>query len=166
MKTSKKRKIICKKCKKTFYAYRKSNGKFQIYCSKKCEGLARRYDNTLEKWSGGHISKSTGYKYVLYNGKQVEEHRLVMMKKIGRKLLPNEHVHHINGNKLDNRVENLMLLTNKEHSSLHSKAKGNQRYCLKCGKYKLHHARGLCPTCYHAELMKKQLQKYELTKSK
>ena len=49
----------------------------------------------------------------------VREHRWIAEQHIGRKLLPTEHVHHINGDKLDNRVENLRVLTDSEHMSLH-----------------------------------------------
>ena len=70
-----------------------------------------------------------GYK-ILYaeGGKHIREHINVMEMCIGRKLEKNEVVHHINKNKLDNRIENLRLMTRGEHSILHhTGAKYNMR---------------------------------------
>lgn len=50
----------------------------------------------------------------------VPEHRLVMERKLGRYLSPQEVVHHINGQKKDNRSENLILFSsNGEHVKFH-----------------------------------------------
>jgi hypothetical protein len=48
-----------------------------------------------------------------------DEHRVLMEKHLGRTLDTNEVVHHINGDRRDNRIENLQILTLSEHSKLH-----------------------------------------------
>ena len=54
--------------------------------------------------------------------KGINEHRIVMEKKIKRKLKKKEVVHHINSNRLDNQIHNLMLFpSQKAHASFHSK---------------------------------------------
>lgn len=158
--------IKCDNCNnifKTYKCYLKRKRKNR-FCSKKCEGEFKNYNNTIENWNGGYVSKSTGYKYIKINGKQIEEHRLVMMKHLKRELKSDEQVHHKNGNKLDNRIENLILLTNAEHQKLHGSLKNNKKVCSICNEYKVHHGRGLCATCYHRALMKGELKKYELTR--
>lgn len=71
-------------------------------------------------WNGGYHINRDGYKRIRVNGKYILEHRYVIEQHIGRKLdMHNEQVHHINRDKLDNRLENLVVLTPSEHSNLH-----------------------------------------------
>ena len=52
---------------------------------------------------------------------QVKRHRWLMEQKIGRKLLPNEDVHHKDENKLNNDLNNLEIIDHGKHSSYHNK---------------------------------------------
>jgi len=61
------------------------------------------------------------------------------------------HVHHINGNTLDNRVENLLVLTHAEHMKEHLITQWARKHkcCVDCGTTeKRHLSRGLCTICY------------------
>ena len=62
---------------------------------------------------------SNGYRYILVSpGKYIGEHRLVMQDYLQRTLEPWEVVHHKNGNRLDNRPENLMVCSQSEHCKI------------------------------------------------
>jgi len=53
----------------------------------------------------------------LLKGKIYARH--LMENEIGRKLKTEEQVHHINGNTLDDRIENLLIVSNVEHLKIH-----------------------------------------------
>jgi hypothetical protein len=94
--------------------------------------------------------------YVIKTGKGrdnwMREHRFIAETQI-RPLAPGEHVHHINGNSLDNRPENLAILLAGEHARTHHGLKGRwsikHQACTCCHRTKFkHYAKGLCSSCY------------------
>ncbi len=101
-------------------------------------------------WNGGRTTNEQGYILILQpthpNARTtgyILEHRLVMATHLGRALQSNEVVHHVNGDRKDNRLENLTLLTAASHKRSHWTTighppnwKGGKRpiVCITCGK--------------------------------
>ena len=82
------------------------------------------------------LSKFTRTRLIWRDGKKVRAHRWIMAQHLGRPLLPDEEVHHVNHDPLDNRLENLQLIMRHEHISLHAKEKAiypTEKNCVECG---------------------------------
>lgn len=138
----KKIKFICEKClveyELDYYKSKKRKHNYCLICSPTVvqKGIKRPQfsKENSSRWKGGEYISSHGYKMVkcdgeFYdNGKPVYklEHILVYEKFLGRKLETKnivdgggEQIHHINGDKLENTIDNLLLCENtKEHKTI------------------------------------------------
>ncbi len=119
----------CPQCGKERWQYIRFKGKLCPECGSPKGGQHRRSINN-GNWSGGkryaegyifitvdenHPFFSMAKKATNANHFEIAEHRLVMAQHLGRVLTDDELVHHINGNRSDNRIENLQLLRYNQH---------------------------------------------------
>ena len=112
--------FVCKICGKSFTRLRRMmppvNGRRRPiqYCSRKCASVGTSGPNSVH-WKGGRQVKDNGYVWVWARGHPkanknfVREHLLVVEKAMRRRLSDDAEIHHINGNKQDNRPSNLLV---------------------------------------------------------
>lgn len=108
--------LACVICRKKFlvYGYREKTAK---YCSIKCKG---KFQSALPQekqpaWKGGESINFHGYIRLRYKKGYIYKHRFLMEQYLGRKLKSNEVVHHIDGDRSNNKRSNLMIFKKRLH---------------------------------------------------
>jgi len=93
--------FTCQHCGKTYSRPPSKQREGINYCSRRCatRGMG-------DKKRGNGAINQDGYRRVQYYGKPMLEHRYLMEKHLGRELKEWETLHHINGERSDNRLEN------------------------------------------------------------
>lgn len=102
----------------------------------------------------------------------VLEHRLIAEQTLGRALRDDEIVHHINQDTLDNRPENLQVMSRSEHIREHKRIirevlwSRKFRRCIRCGTNETPYgAHGLCQKCYMRDYSKEYYQKMKASRT-
>lgn len=105
-----------------------------INCGCGCKEKLNKYDsrNRIRLFIAGHNSRQSGNPnwnggiyinrgYITENVSKnyKRQHRRIVEEFIGRALKPEEHIHHKNGDKMDNRIDNLQIVSNSEHGKIH-----------------------------------------------
>jgi len=119
--------LACKNCgKERWVARSQIQDKRYIGWCRKCGNYRNGVLQGRKNKKTGRRINTTGYVEILINKDNpyylmaeksgyIKEHRLVMAQKLGRLLKSNELVHHINGNKQNNNIDNLTLENKNTH---------------------------------------------------
>ena len=107
----------------------KHSEKFRKDCSRRMKG--RYLGENHPNWKGGRHITRKGYVSIYNKCKRIFEHRLVMQTYLKRKLKPSELVHHKDGNKSNNLLNNLIIMSRSDHIKHHLRnGEINTRYWL------------------------------------
>lgn len=133
------------------------------------ENIKKRAETRRKNALGNRWKEKKGkkqYWMILTEEGRRYEHRAIMEKLLNRKLLRSEHIHHKDGNGLNNSPENLELLTAKEHYKCHIKERTKSQFifarelkegqwawnydcCVICNRNQFkHRAKGICSSCW------------------
>lgn len=103
-------------------------------------------------------------------GREIREHRWLMEQHLGRPLRRDEHVHHRNHDKTDNRLENLELKPGRVHVQEHwqeghyeprvQRQTKPEAACSSCGWFGRLRAKCLCRPCYHKDYYQRHPEKW------
>lgn len=110
---------VCDNCGKDFERAIEPVSFKRYFCGTACYHAKNRGDGH-GCWSGGRWLSEKGYWMVFDGpGRRRYEHIVIAEKALGRRLKRGEVVHHINGDKTDNRNTNLLICTSSYHAALH-----------------------------------------------
>jgi hypothetical protein len=120
----------CECCGKEVYIPLARQESFR-FCSQVCHGkmvlgipevqarIKRKIGKNHWRWKKEGCKRKDGYVLISVNGQRYFEHRYVMEKHLGRKLSFDETIHHKDGNKENNKLKNLEIISRSDHTRIY-----------------------------------------------